>query len=72
MAQGTFTLVTSRERSGYVMDENTYYARPLATAEMRAALDMYAGRKHAGCAAPSWQAIAQRHVEIYRQALARE
>jgi glycosyltransferase involved in cell wall biosynthesis len=69
MAQGTFTLVTSRERNGYVAAENAYYAAPASIPEMRSALDTYAGRRHAAGLAPSWDAIAERHVEIYRRAL---
>ena len=70
MAQGTFVLLTSRERSGYVAEENAYYAPPNALAELRSALADYAGRRNAVAAhVPEWDAIAERHAELYREAL---
>ena len=70
MAQGTFTLMTSRHQSGYVAEENLYYARPEDTSEMQTALAHYAGVR-AVPKANDWHAIAARHVQIYREAHAR-
>jgi glycosyltransferase involved in cell wall biosynthesis len=71
MAQGTFTLVASRLESGYAADENAYYARPGDIAEMKAALDKYAGTRKAPESGDEWQAVAAQHVEIYRTVVAR-
>ena len=66
MAQGTFTLVASRLKSGYDADENAYYARPGDIGEMKAALDKYAGTRKAPESGDEWRTVAARHVEIYR------
>ena len=71
MAQGTFTLVTSRDRSGYAEDENTYYAKPGAIAEMKEALERYAGARRTPDSRDEWQAVASHHVQIYRAAAQR-
>ena len=71
VAQGTLTIVTSTDRSGYVPDENTFYVGPGQIAEMRAALDAYAQRRNPARRTREWDAIAQRHVEIYRETLER-
>jgi glycosyltransferase involved in cell wall biosynthesis len=71
MAQGTFTLVASRLKSGYAADENAYYARPDDITEMKAALDKYAATRRAPESGDEWQAVAVQHVEIYRTVLAR-
>jgi glycosyltransferase involved in cell wall biosynthesis len=65
-AQGTFTIVTSRGRSGYDAAENVYYAAPGDVPAMRSALTQYAGRRVAPAAHNDWAGIAARHAEIYR------
>lgn len=67
LAQGTFTMMTSWHRSGYVADENVYYAKPGDVEEMRRALDRHIGNRRP--ARPDeWRSIAERHVQIYREA----
>jgi glycosyltransferase involved in cell wall biosynthesis len=66
MAQGTFTVVASRLKSGYASEENVYYARPGDIAEMKMALEKYAGTRKPPETGDEWQAVAARHVEIYR------
>jgi glycosyltransferase involved in cell wall biosynthesis len=64
-SQGTFTIVTSRERCGYSTDENAYYASPGDTQAMRAALERHIGTRTAPLAQGDWRAIAARHADIY-------
>lgn len=67
VSQGTFTILTSRERAGYAADENVYYAPPGAIVEMRGALDQHIGVRRDSTPANDWNAIALRHIEIYRK-----
>jgi glycosyltransferase involved in cell wall biosynthesis len=67
--QGTFAIVTSRERQGYAADQNIYYVAPGAIDDMRAALTRYAGTRTAGesfAAGNDWPEIARAHAELYR------
>ena len=69
-AQQTFTVTTSTQRTGYSASDNTYYARPGDVADMRAALETYAGTRGSDPSrgeAGSWKAIADQHVQLYRQ-----
>jgi glycosyltransferase involved in cell wall biosynthesis len=70
-AQKTFVMTTSTQRTGYSPDENTYYARPGDLAQMRAALNQYAGRRSSTAAAAaatnSWKSIGDAHFELYRR-----
>jgi glycosyltransferase involved in cell wall biosynthesis len=68
LAQGTFVLTTTRERSGYDSTDNIYYARPNDVVEMRAALGRFIGSR----TAPSqlslrdeWDSIASAHMSLY-------
>ena len=73
-SQGVFSIVTSREWSGYIADQNVYYAIPSAVDEMRGALDRYAGTRTHGnvAAAPDqWSTIAAAHIELYRSLIQR-
>lgn len=66
--QRTFVLTTSADPSGYDADTNVYYARVDNVAEMRQALETYAGTKRlaAGTDAFTWQSVAARHRDLYR------
>lgn len=70
-AQGTFVLTTSDTQHGYDLEKNTYFARPDDVAGMRNALAQYCGRRSAPrpSAGPTWQSIADAHLEVYRQVL---
>jgi hypothetical protein len=72
MSQGTFVLVTSRERRGYDATENVYYANPADMNEMRAALRERAGTRIAveDRAESLWDSIAQEHAQVYQAQLA--
>jgi glycosyltransferase involved in cell wall biosynthesis len=66
IGQGSFVLTTSTETHGYLREQNTYYALPENTEEMREALS-----KHIGCRneparnASDWSENAQAHIELY-------
>jgi glycosyltransferase involved in cell wall biosynthesis len=69
--EGAFVVTTSRSVSGYDAARNAYFARPDDVADMRGALNRYAGRR--GDATPrddGWCAIAEAHVAVYNDALA--
>jgi glycosyltransferase involved in cell wall biosynthesis len=73
MTQGTFVLVTSRERRGYDAHENVYYADPDDMGEMREALRNRVGtRLHVDDKVVSvWDSIADEHAQVYRIQMAR-
>lgn len=74
MSQGTFVVVTSRERRGYAADQNIFYAAPGAVDELRAALARYAGNRAAATTLrpdDPWIEIARAHVELYRFLMSR-
>ena len=69
--QGTFVLVTARERHGYDAAENVYYAVPGDVAEMRRAVASYMGcRKTDDVPDAGWESIAEAHMQCYSNALA--
>lgn len=71
-AQGTFLLTTSEQKNGYSADENTYYAKPRDTVEMKNALDTYIGMRSENALADqlsSWEFIATTHIEFYKTVL---
>ncbi len=73
-SQGVFSIVTSRERSGYIADQNIYYATPADINEMRVALDQYVGTRTPRNTAGSpdqWSAIASTHIDLYRSLVQR-
>jgi glycosyltransferase involved in cell wall biosynthesis len=66
--QGTFTLTTSAETSGYDAAANTYYARPENVEEMRDALQRYAGKRlpvAPDADSAAWRQIAEAHRAVY-------
>lgn len=66
-AQGSFVVTTSRDRSGYIEEENTFFASPGAVQAMLAGIGTHAGtRLPARDINADWERIANRHVEIYR------
>ncbi|HAM32655.1 MAG TPA: hypothetical protein DCP41_03860 [Deltaproteobacteria bacterium] len=71
VAQGTFTLTTSRDRKGYDPKENIYFAHPGDTQEMRKALETYLAtrvsrsRDHTR---EKWRHIAEAHIGLYSAA----
>ena len=68
MVQGTFVLVTSRERRGYDAAENVYYADPADVSEMRSALRARAGTRVIvnDTVRSLWDSIADAHMQVYR------
>jgi glycosyltransferase involved in cell wall biosynthesis len=64
LAQGTFSIATSLEASGYNSDANVYYARPDDVSEMRRALLAYQGVR-SQARTDSWSRIARQHEELY-------
>lgn len=64
---GVFVVTTSTQIRGYRELDNVYFAHPGDVAEMRAALQRYAGVRVPGSEdrVPSWADIADRHQEIY-------
>jgi glycosyltransferase involved in cell wall biosynthesis len=69
VAQGTFTLTTSRERSGYDQGMNVYFAQPGNIEEMSSALDRYSGTRiprEEGFTRQSWDGIAAEHLSFYQ------
>ena len=72
MSQGTFAVVTSREREGYAADQNIYYAAPGAIDDMRAALVQYAGKRaveNPSARNNEWSEIARAHVDLYQSVM---
>ena len=72
--QGVFVLTTSRERRGYDAEDNTYYAVPGDTAEMRDALGRYSGVRRApepDAQLQEWEVIARAHYEVYAEVTGR-
>lgn len=65
VSQGTFTLMTSHERSGYSVTENVYYAIPSGVDQMRVALTQHVGTRIPPDTTAGWDTIAKRHIEIY-------
>jgi len=67
--QGTFVLVTSREKHGYDPEDNVYYALPGDLADMRRALSLYIRRRNdAGGRNTDWDSVADAHVQCYADA----
>lgn len=74
VVQGTFVLTTATERNGYDEESNTYYAHPGDLAEMRAALDRYAGRRSVRDPArvgDAWDEVARAHLRLYARTIGR-
>ncbi len=71
VTQGTFVLTTATERRGYDAERNIYFAPPGDLADMRQALDRYAGTRLASPPAGLAErpATAERHRDIYRQVM---
>jgi glycosyltransferase involved in cell wall biosynthesis len=71
--QGTFVVTTAVERNGYDARTNVYYAAPDDLAEMRRALDRYAGVRLSAVpeGLTTWADIATDHLGIYREVLER-
>ncbi|RJP25225.1 MAG: hypothetical protein C4529_01165 [Deltaproteobacteria bacterium] len=72
LAQGTFTLTTSRRRNGYDPGENIYYARPGDIPEMSRALKSHLGtrvRVSPDHSWRKWRRIAKQHLELYSSVL---
>jgi len=73
--QGSFVLTTSYEQHGYDAALNVYFARPGDVEDLRAGLDAHAGKRNthpdAARQPPTWQEVAERHVEFYRRHLRR-
>jgi glycosyltransferase involved in cell wall biosynthesis len=71
LSQGTFSIATSVEKSGYDREANVYYAKPDDVPEMRRAL-----LAHLGVRAPArpgqWAEIARRHEELYASLMRRQ
>jgi glycosyltransferase involved in cell wall biosynthesis len=66
--QGSFVVTTSRERSGYASDTNTYSARPGDVREMREALDSHSGTRAGTLQSDcyGWSDVARAHLDLYR------
>ncbi len=67
--QGVFVLTTSRERRGYDVAENVYYAEPGNIEEMRAALRQYSGVRSPSppdSRGDEWTRIALAHRDVYK------
>lgn len=74
VAQGTFTLTTSRERHGYDPENNVYFSRPGDIEEMSAALATYAGRRiprDRDFQERAWSIIADAHFGLYASVVQR-
>jgi glycosyltransferase involved in cell wall biosynthesis len=68
LAQGTFTLTTSRTRHGYDPENNVYFSRPGDIEEMSAALATYEGRRiqrERDFQERAWSRIADAHIGFY-------
>jgi glycosyltransferase involved in cell wall biosynthesis len=72
-SQGTFTLTTSLDKSGYDPRANIYYARPGVVDEMRQALQDYQGTRgqREATADDPWRDIAVSHMKLYESLLGR-
>jgi ABC-type glycerol-3-phosphate transport system substrate-binding protein len=70
-APGTFLLTTSNDDNGYYPAENTYYAKPGNTPEMKHALEAYVGTRKENPTEPSsnWNEIASAHIALYKTLL---
>lgn len=67
--QGTFTLTTSLDERGYDVARNVYLAAPGDTADMRDALQRYAGTRRPAAAQQArdeWLTMAAAHLDFYR------
>jgi glycosyltransferase involved in cell wall biosynthesis len=68
VTQRTFVLTTSREKHGYDVSKNIYYARPDDVADMRSALRNHIGSKGAEVdedPSAEWETIAEAHRAFY-------
>lgn len=68
VAQGTFTLTTSREQHGYDPANNIYFARPGDIGEMTEALETYINRRmprEKVFTRRMWDEIADTHIRFY-------
>lgn len=65
--QGVFVVTTHAHFRGYHAAGHTYYVAPGDAEEMRAALDLYAGKRcDSGPVVPGWNDIALRHFRLYQ------
>jgi glycosyltransferase involved in cell wall biosynthesis len=68
--QGSFVLTTSLERSGYDAERNTFYTRPRDVDALRRGLESHLGDRLRGpVKALGWPQIAERHLQVYRDAI---
>jgi len=68
VAQGTFTLTTSREQHGYDSANNIYFARPGDIVEMTDALETYIKRRiprEKDFTRRTWDDVANTHIQFY-------
>ncbi|KAB2917442.1 MAG: glycosyltransferase family 4 protein [Hyphomicrobiaceae bacterium] len=72
--QGSLLVTTSREKSGYVAQENTYYALPGDVTSMRAGLSAHIGSRHAPGRGNGevWRQLTDAHVDLYEAVLGME
>jgi glycosyltransferase involved in cell wall biosynthesis len=67
-AQGSFIITTSREASGYIDKENTYYVKPNDISELRSALiNIYPKNELQNNTLVSWENIAKKHIDLYEK-----
>jgi glycosyltransferase involved in cell wall biosynthesis len=68
VAQGTFTLTTSREQHGYDPANNIYFARPEDIGDMAEALETYIGKRiprEKDYMERLWDGISDTHIQFY-------
>ena len=72
--QGTLLVTTSREKVGYVAQENTYYALPGDVASMRAGLSAHIGSRRAPGRDNDevWRHLTDAHIDLYGTVLGAE
>lgn len=66
--QGTFVVTTSLTKEGYDTNKNIYYAKVDAVDDMKAALDVYAGKRRPYSEEldrDEWKQVAKEHVSLY-------
>lgn len=70
LLQGTPVITTSEEPKGYDADNHVYWAKIDDVAEMRDALDRWAGsRRKIRLDEDGWKSIAEAHLTVYRSEL---
>ena len=70
--QGTFVLTTSATKNHYDETFNIYYAKVDDVCEMKAALDLYAGKRrqyNSRIDSNEWPLIAEKHFSLYQELL---